>query len=363
MNICFLGDAGSVHLTRWCSFFRDHGDKVSIISFRKGTVDGVSVADVGRGIDISSEGGNKQYLKKVPEINRILNGIKPDIINAHFLTSYGLIGALTGRRPLVVSTWGSDILVTPKKNAVYKNITKYVIRKADMLTSDSEFMSSEIIKLGCSKNKILTVPMGIEPGMFNVDGRDDYSSKIIVSMRTLCTNSNIDIIIKAFSMLSRDIPDAKLVISNTGERQESLSKMIKDMGLGGRVTLLGFVGRNQIINLLKTSRVYVSVPSSDSTSVTLLEAMACGTFPVLSNIPANREWVKDGYNGIIVEKGNVEQLYRAFLQSMTDDNLVRDASVVNNAIINERAQWDKNMNLIRDSYMKLAKVSRVRIDE
>jgi glycosyltransferase involved in cell wall biosynthesis len=354
MKICFLGDAGSIHVKRWCMYFRDCGDEVHLISFREGTVDGVTAYNVGEGMGVRSQGGNIQYLKEMIHIKKLLNQIKPDIVNAHYLTSYGLIGALTKKAPLVVSTWGSDILVTPWQNIVYKKLTQYVIKRADLLSSDSGFMSEKICELGCNHGKVITVPMGIEPDIFNQLERGNTADNItIASMRTLCDNSNIDIIINAFAVLANEIKGAKLIIANSGDRENYLKDLAAGLGLGDRITFLGSISRDEVVSLLKKSRVYVSIPASDSTSVTLLEAMACGTFPILSDLPANREWVEDGQNGYIIKQNNAEILYAAMKKALTDDRRILSASEMNSKIIADRAIWNKNMGYIRKNYLKL----------
>lgn len=356
MKICFLGDAGSIHIQRWCEFFRDNGDTVYLLSFREGKIDGVEVISLGKDMEVNSSGGNAHYLKKIPYVKKIIREINPDVVNAHYLTSYGLIGALSGFKPLIVSTWGSDILVTPYRNVVYKMLTKYVIKKCNLLTSDSEFMTRKIIELGGSEDKVITVPMGIEPQVFNSSERN-RKDKItsFLSMRTLCENSNIDVIIKAFYKLSNEFNDIELTIVNDGELREELKNMIDKLNLNDKVKILGAVSRERVVSLLKEKDIYVSIPTSDSTSVTLLEAMASGIFPVVSDLPANREWIKDRYNGYILKNISVDELYEAMRNTLNNLDLVNETVIINNKIISERAIWQDNMGRVRDEYSNLLK--------
>lgn len=356
MKICFLGDAGSIHIQRWCEFFRDNGDTVYLLSFRKGKIDGVEVISLGKDMEVNSSGGNAHYLKKIPYVKKIIREINPDVVNAHYLTSYGLIGALSGFKPLIVSTWGSDILVTPYRNVVYKMLTKYVIKKCNLLTSDSEFMTRKIIELGGSEDKVITAPMGIEPQVFNSSERN-RKDKItsFLSMRTLCENSNIDVIIKAFYKLSNEFNDIELTIVNDGELREELKNMIDELNLNDKVKIFGAVSRERVVSLLKEKDIYVSIPTSDSTSVTLLEAMASGIFPVVSDLPANREWIKDRYNGYILKNISVDELYEAMKNTLNNLDLVNETVIINNKIISERAIWQDNMGRVRDEYLNLLK--------
>jgi glycosyltransferase involved in cell wall biosynthesis len=355
MRICFLGDAGSIHIQRWCEFFRDNGDEVYLLSFRKGTIDGVNVINLGEDMEVDSSGGNFQYLKKISHIKRLVREIKPDILNAHYLTSYGLIGALINYRPFVVSTWGSDILVTPYRNLAYRMLTNYVIKKCNLLTSDSEFMSNKIIELGGEKNKVITAPMGIDSKIFNSNEKKPLERVIsFLSMRTLIKNSNVDIIISAFYKLSQEVKNIELTIVNDGDTRKELEATVNELSLNDRIQILGAVSRDKVVSLLKEKDVYISIPTSDSTSVTLLEAMACGIFPIVSDLPANKEWIRDSYNGYILKDVSVDELYETMKRSLCNLSLVNKSIAINDRIINERAIWEDNMTKVRDMYCNIS---------
>ena len=356
MKICFLGDIASIHLIRWVEYFRDNGHSVSVISFSNTEISGIEFRYVGEKININSDGGNKQYLKKINVIKRLIKEINPDVINAHYLTSYGLIGALIKDRPLIVSTWGSDILVTPKRNFMYNKLTKYVLKRANLVTSDSNFMSNEIENLGYSRKNIVTVPMGIDTNLFNSYGRVEHENEtVFLSMRTLCSNSNIETIIKAFKKVHEKNKKTKLIITNSGDKKAEILDLIKEMNLEENIEYKGFIPRDVVANLLKTSDVYISIPTSDSTSVTLLEAMNSGIFPIVSNLPANKEWINDNENGFILKKINEDELYNLMIDSIEKKDLINKAKKINEKIIRNRAIWKDNMASIIYRYSEILK--------
>lgn len=353
MKICFLGDAASIHIRRWVEFFRDKGHDVIVISFRNADIHGVDLRYIGDNININSDGGNSAYLKNILKIRKIIKEVKPDLVNAHYLTSYGFLGSIIKDRPLVVSTWGSDILVAPKKNIVYKKLTQFVLKRCNLVTSDSNFMSEEIVKLGYDKNKVLTAPMGIDPSKFYIDKKNNNNNRTFLSMRTLCPNSNIDIILKAFKELLQEEKEIKLILTNSGEDEEKVLKLIKDLNLEEYIEFLGFVDRDKVEELLKNCKIYLSIPNSDSTSVTLLEAMACGAFPIVSDLPANREWIEDNKNGFILKDNSVEELKQLMKKALNDNDLFEKVKERNESIIKSRAIWNDNMNFIENNFKKL----------
>lgn len=354
MKICFLGDAGSIHTRRWIEYFRDTGNEVHLISFRNADISGIKFYYMGDSINIDSDGGNKAYLKKVPKIRRIIKEINPDLINAHYLTSYGFIGSLIkGRTPLVVSTWGTDILVTPKKNKAYKLLTEYVLKKCDLVTSDSDYMSEEIVNLKADKNKVLTVPMGVSLSDVDFNNVSKSRENIFLSMRTLCENSNVECILDAFKLVLEKYSDSKLIITNSGSSEKDILNYINELGIESNVDFKGFINREELFDLLNKGLSFVSIPTSDSTSVTLLESMISGSFPIVSDLPANREWIEDEVNGLILNDFNSKKLSELMIRTIEDKSLVKKAQDTNREIIKERAIWEDNMQIVLDAYRNL----------
>lgn len=357
MKICFLGDGNSVHIKRWLEYFRDKDHEVHIITFSDCICKGIHIHKI-EGVDSNINGNNYKYIFKVGQIKKILGMIKPDIINAHYITSYGFLASLTGHKNIVMSAWGSDILVTPKKNSLYKLITKYALSKARLITSDSEFMSDEIKKL--THNTVITVPMGVEESLCTLERKETKNIEI-VSLRTINKNSNIDIIVKAFARISesKKYKNIRLIIVNSGPEIENIKNMVENLNLQNTVEIKGFVEREEIINLLRSAFVYVSIPFSDSTSVTLLEAMACGTLCIVSDIPANREWINKN-NGYILEKNNDEELSIILQKALDNVKFKNETSDLNRKVISSKALWKNNMLNVESEFLNIAKENKNR---
>jgi len=175
-------------------------------------------------------------------------------------------------------------------------IAKYSLKKADIITSDSYYMSDIIgEKFGVNKDIILTFPFGLE----NIKKTKYKKENIIFSNRALYPNYNIDIILIWFSQQPKNY---KLVIANKGSLEGYLRKLAKNLKIEDRVIFTGYLSPEKQNYFYAISKFYISIPNSDSTSVSLLEAMHYGCIPIVSNIPANREWILDGINGIFFNK-------------------------------------------------------------
>lgn len=129
MRILLLSDANSVHTQKWVSVLIGRGLNVGLFSLRK--PEGVfwdalepnsielrwSDTGVKRGI-----AGKATYLFAIPTIRRFVHEFKPDILHAHYATSYGLLGVLSKFKPLIISVWGSDVYDFPYLSPVHRTI-------------------------------------------------------------------------------------------------------------------------------------------------------------------------------------------------------------------------------------------------
>ena len=280
-------------------------------------------------------GGNYDVLKYLGRLACLIKKLQPDIINGHYITSYGTLAIIASlmarfRGKVVLSAWGSDILVAPYKNKLYYHLTKYVLRNAWLITSDSKYMTDKIKQI-CKSVDVMTFPMGIEK-ITEVDERQK-DDELFFSNRSLEKCYNIDKVIKIFYHLCFENNNRKLIVASDGAEKDDLMKMVYSLNLQNNVEFVGYLDSKKQADYYKSSRWYFSVPESDSTSVSLLEAMSYGCIPIVSDIPSNREWVIDGDNGIVV--GNEENVNLALN--------MKKAFECNMEIIKKRGIWGNNI--------------------
>jgi glycosyltransferase involved in cell wall biosynthesis len=248
------------------------------------------------------DGGNAALLKALPRFARWLRAVDADWINAHYLTSHGTLAWLARklgvRAQLAASAWGSDILVTPERSRLLRWVTRRVLRDAAICTSDSAWMASRMHALGA--RDVMTFPFGLDalpaapvdkdPGLFfaNRGLEEIYDPRRVLTL---------------FAGVAAAWPEARLVVANGGSLREALQAQAAALGLAERVAFVGRLDAAAQADFYARARWYFSVPRSDSVSVSVLEAMAHGCIPLLSDLRANRELVRDGANGLIVADG------------------------------------------------------------
>jgi glycosyltransferase involved in cell wall biosynthesis len=107
-------------------------------------------------------------------------------------------------------------------------------------------------------------------------------------------------VLEVFAALAAREPEARLVVANDGSLRDSLQRWVQERGLGERVQFTGRLDAAAQSRCYAQAQWYLSLPQSDSVAVSVLEAMAHACIPLLSDLPANRELVDSGRNGLIV---------------------------------------------------------------
>ncbi len=351
MRICYLADAGSVLIQMRVGYFAQKGHEVNLISFRQGKIEGVNFHYMRPPIPISY---NLSYILRIPKIRSLVRAIKPDILHAYYATSYGLIGACCDYEPIIISCIGSDIMMNPQKLMLYKWITKYALMKATYITSVSRPITDRIIKLGIEPKKIRTFPFGIDPQKFFATSQDDKKFALL-SIRSLEPIYNIETILKGFSFLRKEGFEGRLVIVGGGPEEKRLKKLAKNLGISDYLDFVGVAPHHKVAEYLRASQIYLSMSLSDGASTSFLEAMACGAFPIVSDIPANREWIIHGENGFLVSPLDSRELARCVMQAFNNPNLMETAAKMNFELIRNKAILQKNLEKMESIYHLMMK--------
>jgi len=342
-RILLLGDASQVHLRRWESYLIQKGYDVFTASLEpiyrfKGASKRLHVPRLLPDF--------VRYPMAVPAVGRIIRRFRPDVVNAHFVANYGVIAGMTGFKPWILSTWGSDIMLLPERSPFHMYRTQRVIAAATYITSDAEVMSRRLLELGAKRDRVVTFPFGVDRDIFcSSEVVEPGKALRILSNRKLETVYNIETIVRAFPSVLKQEAGATLTIAGTGHLAPGLSAMAARTAPAASIHFLGSVPHQDMAALLQRHDIYVSMPISDTTSVSLLEAMACGLFPIVSDIPSNREWINHGENGFLVHVADDRGLGEAITAAWRNVGLRREAARRNHAIIEARADWQKNMSL------------------
>ncbi|MBY0380213.1 MAG: glycosyltransferase, partial [Burkholderiales bacterium] len=246
----------------------------------------------------------------------------------------------------ILTTWGSDILVLPNKNCLLKTMVKYNLANSDIITSDSLYMSSKIYELLNKDHDVRTINFGIKN--FPTPVLSSSKDNLILSNRLHKPLYRIDKIITAFSKLitnNSDYQKYTLVMVAGGTESAKLRQIAQKLGLTDKqIIFTGMISYNELQNWYKKAKIFISVPESDATSLSVLEAMAYGCYPILSNIPANLEWVINQVNGSICQNlDKLDQEIKYAINQISIANTYEKLISFNHQLIAKKAQFEQNI--------------------
>ncbi|MBL7074892.1 glycosyltransferase [candidate division KSB1 bacterium] len=354
MKICYLADATSVHTINWLQFFSQKGHDIYLITDTENPIDHVTTINVGECLvkpNIPFLSATIQIAEKVRRIKKHLSKIKPDILHAHYATNYGVLAALSHFHPYILTLHGSDLLVDYNKDWISQIFVKIAVTRADIITSASHYLTKVLQSTGLRTKEVCTFQYGIDiKKFFPLERVKRNLGKTVVSTRYLIPKYRADVLIDAISLVIKRIPDVKFVIVGDGELRKKFIEKIKNLGLENQVEFLGNISHDHIPDVLRKADVYVSTSPSDGLSVSLLEAMACGLFPIVTDIPANRLLIENGKNGLLFPVGNAERLAENICTALEKPDSWRSDILENIKTIQRRWNRDDNLGLMEEIY-------------
>jgi glycosyltransferase involved in cell wall biosynthesis len=361
MKICFLAHAFSVHTRQWTHYFRDQGHQVGVVSLTPAQPEpGIELHVLPHRWPVRQERANWHYLLRLPQLRAVVRRLQPDLLNAHFLSSYGLLGAIVrpATCPFVISLHGSDILLFPQRSPLHRMAVRFALHRADMVTSVAQHMTAVLPNYLAPGTSVLTLQYGIDTRSFHPPGEGRPRPPLCLSTRKMVPVCNLETVLFAAQALDAADSPIRIHLANDGELYDSLQEAAANLGLGDRVRFLGRIDQARMAAELRTAALYVSMSLSDGASLSLMEAMACGAFPVVSDIPANREWIDDGVNGFLVPPHSARHLARRLDEAWGKPELRQAAAERNWALIREKGDYRKNMAVIESEYTRLVQQAR-----
>lgn len=369
MKICFIADAVNIQTQKWVNYFARKGHEVHLISSSpgEGYIEGVQLYQLTVPLPQNSWVVLRSInvLTRIIKARKLVNRIKPDIISAHFIATNGFLGAISGFHPLVLTAWGSDILLLPKQSFYWRYLSKYALKRADLVTCNSEVLRRGLVGLGVDPTKIRIVYHGVDTQKFKPQPGKGFRARlglqgvpVVISTRKLRLIYNVEMLIKAVPLILERIPQASFIIAGDGEQMEHLERLTASLGVSENVRFVGWIQQAELPAYLTASDIYVSTSLSDSTSVSLQEAMACELAPVVTDLPANREWITDGETGFIVPINDVQMLAEMVVYLLKNEEIRERFGKEGRRIIKERAEYEKAMGKAEKVYAEVIRTQK-----
>jgi glycosyltransferase involved in cell wall biosynthesis len=376
MRILFVADGRSPIALQWIEHFTKNENEVHLAStfpcqpaltlaslhIVPVAFSGSTVAGAGRSLfPVSIRTGLRSWLGPLTinnaamSLKTVIGDVKPDLVHAMRIPYEGMLAvAADPAAPLLISSWGNDFTLHSRSNPLMASSTRRAMRRADALHSDTQRDVRLAKEWGLgAKRPTIVMPGngGIRPDIFYPPKTAPTQPRVI-NPRGIRAYIRNDIFFRAIPLVLREMPDVTFYCPAMKDETEAES-WVRRLGIEKSVNLLPKLTPSELADHYRSAQVIVSPSTHDGTPNSLLEAMACGVFPVLGDLESIREWVTDSENGLLVDPADPKALAATIVKGLKDSGLRESAAKQNAELISERANYKTNMKEAESFYKKL----------
>ncbi len=315
------------------------------------------------------------------DLRRVIRDTRPDLIHAGPIQTCAFLAVLAGFRPVLTMSWGFDLMQDADRNAWWRWVTRYTLARSTFFTSDAIATRDRAVALGMDLRRTLVFPWGVDLNEFApaptharqaIKGRlhPSYSAGSRGARRArnqndlvlLCNRSwepryGVDVLARAFVVASARNPRLSLILLGGGSQTQLIHSILSDDAAAGRVEYVGRVPAAEVARWYQRADVFVSPSHIDGSSVYLMEALASGIPALVSDIPANKEWVRENVNGWLFADGHVDCLADRILAIAASPATVARFGKAARQTAKEKADWRRNFPVLLKAYEKTVELN------
>jgi glycosyltransferase involved in cell wall biosynthesis len=289
------------------------------------------------------------------DFRRVVGEVQPDLVHAGPVQNAAFLAALAGFRPLVTMSWGSDLLLDADRSLAMRWKTRYTLRRSSVLAGDCEAVRRKAGEYGFPPERVVLFPWGVDLETFTPGREDELRARlgwqdafVLLSNRAWEPLYGVDVVARAFVQAARQNPNLRLLLLGNGSQAGALRSILSDGGVLERVHFGGQVKNSELARYYRTADLYLSASHSDGSSVSLMEALACGCPALVSDIPTNREWIEEGVQGWLFPDGDAAALGQAILSATAAP--LAEIGAAARALAERRANWSHNFRRLLQAY-------------
>ncbi len=304
-----------------------------------------------------SPAGWRDYPRLLRGVRRVIRETKPDVIHAGPVQSAGFLAALSGFRPLVTMSWGSDLLVDADRSAWMRWVTRYTLGRTTLMAGDCRAVQDKAATFGFPSERVALFPWGVDLQRFQPGSAAAFRARlgwqnafVVLSLRTWEPLYGVDVVARGFARAARQRPQLRLLLLGGGSQAGLLRSILQQEGVLEQVYLGGQINGDELPLYYQAADVYVSASHSDGSSVSLMEALASGLPALVSDIPGNREWITTGREGWIFPDGDDQSVTAGILRAMDMGEALAEVRAAARALAEQRANWRMNFQRLLAAY-------------
>jgi glycosyltransferase involved in cell wall biosynthesis len=356
MKIVMLGENISVHIQKWIRAVAAHNNvDLHVITFNQG----VQYADVKYHYMKKYTGTRLDFFLNAFKVKSYIREINPDLVHAHYATSYGFLGAFSGFRPYIITAWGADIFDSPDSSIMNK-ILHYSYKRTDAVAVNSLFSQKYLAQY--TGKFVHEIPFGVDIKKFVPSPYKSNDKIRIGTIRTLSEKYGVEYLIRAFALVSEKHSNLQLDIVGDGPLKEFLQNLTVELAVSDKVVFYGYVNQNaefdKYISLLSNFDVFaiLSVLDSETFGVAAVEASACAIPVIATNVGGLPEVIDNESSGILVPSRDVAATAQALQRLVENEHLRLQMGKNGREKVGRKYDWEKNVQQMMDLYEQVSKI-------
>lgn len=346
MRICILANALAVHTQRWAVALAGRGHQVTVLSIRAAEIDGVRVVTERVGPANSSNAAwvLLSYLRLLLRARGVIRQLAPDVVNAHYCQTHGVIAAFAGARPRVVNVWGSDVATGQPIAYWRRSLIRYALRNADVIVATSRYLQIETERLLDRRPPIRIVPFGVDVDTFRPPTQHSPQDGVVVGfVKAFHPRYAPESFVEAAVLAVRQRPGLHFVMAGVGPSREKCRALAARAGIAGRIAFPGFVEHASVPALMGRLDILVNCSRYESFGVVICEASATGLPVVATDVGGVRETVTHGVTGLLVPPDDVQALADAVCELASDPAKRRSFGAAGRKMVCARFEWHESV--------------------
>ena len=392
MRLLFIADGRSPIANNWINYFVERGDEVHLVSTfdcipeyelasfnfipvaysqvkkraTQGKSNSTQQAFLWSSSFVNFRTSVRRYLAPLTipaaadKLRILINRIQPDLVHAMRIPFEGILAAIALLEkkdlPLITSVWGNDFTLHAGTTPWMRRYTRRVMARTDGLHTDCQRDQRLAYQWGFSEDRptiVLPGNGGVQIDLFYPPAdASNLREDTVVNPRGIRAYIRNDTFFKAIPGILAHRPQTRFLCPGMyGEVQAQ--RWIEELKVTAAVELLPHVSRGEMAGLFREAAIAVSPSIHDGTPNTMLEAMACGCFPVAGNLESLREWIEPGINGFLIDPADPTALAESVIEALEQPDLRLKASDHNQILISDRAEYRTAMKKAGEFYQSL----------
>ncbi len=294
------------------------------------------------------------YILSLRLLKKTISSFQPDILHAHYASSYGVLGYLSKFRPFLISVWGSDIYDFPEKNLANKWLLNRVINRADKICSTSKAMGN-IVSRQYGNPDVEIIPFGVNPHIFiPVKGNSD--NFIVGTIKSIEKHNGIDCLLEAVKIIIDvyKINNIQFLIVGDGTQLEKMKLKSSELNIDKYVKFTGYISPEIVVEYYQKMSIFVAVSTKESFGVSILEAAACEVPAITSDVGGLPEVNKHNVSGLVIPPEEPGELALS-IKKMYNNNDLRNTMGKNaRQRVKQEFNWKSNVQKMISVYYQMA---------